>query len=607
MSKAHSFHIPVMGIGFTIDTPLKVSPLGINSVISLVDDVLLEKIRKVYSDNFNLPYSEISEKDEDFRAKRITSYLNLINDLVDKKIDEIKNVVSEKSNEFKEYFDHLPEISSLKQDFQDFQSKLPSFNELRNRFKDSMSKGSIDVNIMTKVDKTNYIKGQELPVEYNDAHAALRGFALSNLESSIILSAGMNNRLYAYMEKFEDFYPNKEGFLKKKIVLKVSDFKSAIIQGKYFAKRGLWVSEFRIESGLNCGGHAFATDGLLMGPILNEFKTRRSELIASMLDLWVKGLTEKNRIIPTQIPKFLVTYQGGVGTHEEHEFLMEEFDLDSIGWGTPFLLVSEVTNVDEPTRQRLAEALEDDLYLSGISPLGVPFNNLRGNTKDAEKQKLIDQGTPGSDCPRKFVKLNTELTSRAICTASRAFQNLKIKALDKLDLNPSKYQYHYDKIVEKSCICAGLGTSALIVHKADYEDIGPGVAVCPGPNMAYFSHKTSLKVMIDHIYGRTNVISRTDRPNVFVKELFLYINYLKNQLNDLINLDSEPPIKSMTSFAKNLKAGIAFYDHMFSDIKDSFVEAKSIIFNQLEEADQQIDELIIEIQSLSLAKISVEK
>ncbi len=50
--KLHSFHIPVMGIGFTIDTPLKVSHLGIDSVISLVDDILLEKLRKMYCDTF---------------------------------------------------------------------------------------------------------------------------------------------------------------------------------------------------------------------------------------------------------------------------------------------------------------------------------------------------------------------------------------------------------------------------------------------------------------------------------------------------------------------------------------------------------------------------
>ena len=71
MLKAHSFHIPVMGIGFTIDTPLKVSQYGIDSVISLVDDILLEKLRKMYCGKYELPYNEITEKTEDFRAKRI--------------------------------------------------------------------------------------------------------------------------------------------------------------------------------------------------------------------------------------------------------------------------------------------------------------------------------------------------------------------------------------------------------------------------------------------------------------------------------------------------------------------------------------------------------
>jgi len=42
----HSFHIPVMGIGFTIDTPLKFEQYGMDSVVSLVDDILLEKLKK---------------------------------------------------------------------------------------------------------------------------------------------------------------------------------------------------------------------------------------------------------------------------------------------------------------------------------------------------------------------------------------------------------------------------------------------------------------------------------------------------------------------------------------------------------------------------------
>jgi hypothetical protein len=71
MANTHSFHIPVMGIGYTIDTPLKVAQYGIDSVISLVDDMLLEKLRKMYCEKYELAYEEITEKIEDFRAKRM--------------------------------------------------------------------------------------------------------------------------------------------------------------------------------------------------------------------------------------------------------------------------------------------------------------------------------------------------------------------------------------------------------------------------------------------------------------------------------------------------------------------------------------------------------
>mgnify|MGYP000872107326 CR=1 FL=1 len=97
MAQQHTFHIPVMGIGFTIDTPLKVAPFGIDSVISLVDDILIEKMRKMYCHKFNLPYTEITEKNEDFRAERITNYLNMIQEMAEKKFEELKSATNEKT------------------------------------------------------------------------------------------------------------------------------------------------------------------------------------------------------------------------------------------------------------------------------------------------------------------------------------------------------------------------------------------------------------------------------------------------------------------------------------------------------------------------------
>lgn len=591
----HSFHIPVMGIGFTIDSPVKVAHLGINSTISLVDDMLVEKMRKFYSEKFEIPYQEITNKIDDFRAKRITSYLNLMKHIAESKLEEFKNATQEKREEIKEYFNLLPDTSELKKEFR---HKVDGFNmkDLKHWMKENLHIGHVDVNIMTKVDKHNYRDGVQLPVEYNDAHAALRGFANSDLNSSIVLSAGMNPRLYNYMDQFDDFYPNAEGEVKKSIILKVSDYRSAIIQGKYLAKKGLWVSEYRIESGLNCGGHAFATEGHLMGPVLEEFKANREMLISQVWELLSKALVTKNKPVPSSPMSLRISAQGGVGTSEEHEFLMDQYEVDSVGWGSPFLLVPEVTSVDDATRKQLADAKEKDLYLSGISPLGVPFNNLRGNTKDDEKQARIDMGKPGSLCPKKYVELNYEYTEKGLCTASYRYQRLKIKELDALELPQDQREDRYSKIIEKSCVCVGLGTAALLSKGLDTKVEGPGVSVCPGPNIAYYHQESTLKDMVGHIYGRNNVIQRTDRPHMFVKELQLYMDYLRGKIDDVKTDFSKKQEKSLTNFNDNLQEGVKYYQGLFSEMKHAFEESKQQITKDLEDSKQKLQDFGLEIR-----------
>jgi len=599
MRKTHSFHIPVMGIGFSIDTPFKVSQYGIDSVISLVDDILLEKLRKMYCDKFEIPYNEITKKTEDFRAKRITSYLNLINDLAKKKFEELKSASIEKGNEIKEYLDMLPDSSAIKQKLKSLTAKCSDLDKIGALIKDSLSMGSIDVNIMTKLDKENYIKNEKLPVEHNDAHAALRGYANSDLTSSIILSAGMNPRLYGYLEKFEDFYPDENGAIKKKIVLKVSDYRSAFIQGKFLAKKGLWVSEYRIESGLNCGGHAFATDGYLLGPILAEFKDKRKELIHEIHKILVGSLSNKKRSIPkTELP-LRITAQGGVGTAEEHQFLIDYYQVDSVGWGTPFLLVPEATTVDDSTLNQLIKAKEDDLYLSNISPLNIPFNSLRDNTKDLEKLSLIAKGTPGSSCPKGYLVSDKEFSERNICTASRQYQRLKLKKVDEEEASTDGYQNKFEKIVDKACICVGLGTTALLTNNLDKRVEGSGVSICPGPNMAYFSKIMSLKEIIDHIYGRSNVITRTDRPNMFTKELKIYIDFLKDKIEETKVSVTDKKEKYLLAFAENLNEGINYYYGLFSDLKNIFEDTKSGILNDLDASKEALHLLKLEIENLS--------
>ena len=561
----HSFHIPVMGLAFTLDSPIKIAKYGISSVISIVDDFIIEKMNEYYSNKFEIPYKEISTKVEDYRAKRITSYLNTVDTIVKQSFENLKNSFEEKSGEFEKYIDMLPDFSELKQSFIHKFHNNSLKDDVHNWIQNNLKPGSIDVNIMTKLDKVNYHKNEKLPIEFNDAHAALRGFANSNLESSIVLSAGMNPRLYAYFENFNDFFPSKENTLKKKIILKVSDYRSALIQGKFLAKKGRWVSEYRIESGLNCGGHAFASDGYLLGPILEEFKQNKDILIADIHAIFTNALECKEKYAPKTPLELSITVQGGVGTSEEHEFLLDNYNIDSVGWGTPFLLVPEVTTVDPATLNALRKSQEKDLYLSNISPLGVPFNSLRGNSNEIIKNKRIVDNKAGSSCPKKFLVSNTEYSEKAICTASKKYQKLKLNELELENLSADLHSEKADLITDKTCLCEGLANAAIATYNIKHKGEDQGVAVCPGPNMAYFSKELSLKEMIHHIYGKSNVISAFNRPHMFIKELKLYVDYFSNKVNEFKDSFTMRQEKYLLNFQNNLNEGIEYYQNLFAD------------------------------------------
>ncbi len=594
----HTFHIPVMGLSYTIDSPIKVAHLGISSVMSIFEHNLVEKMRKFYAEKFNKPYEAITTKTEDFRAKRITAYLNLVNEIVHEKYDALISSVTGGYNEIEKYFELLPTASELTKQWERIvKNNSDNIKEIKKWLYENLSIGSIDVNIMTKVDGPNYKGKKQLPIEQNDAHAAIRGYAKSELESSVILSAGMNPRLFTYMENFSDFYPDAEGNIKKKIIIKVSDYRSAIIQGKFFAKKGLWVSEYRIESGLNCGGHAFASDGFLLGPILEEFKRDRATLHKTTYEIFKTALERKGKPVPEEIPELKITAQGGVGTGEEHKFLLNNFHIDSVGWGSPFLLVPEATTIDEETMRLLSDATEDDLYLSDASPLGVPFNNVRGSSKDIERIELAKEGKPGSPCPKKYLTFNTEFTDIPICTASSQYINLKLEQLKNENLPKEEFDREYEKVIAKECLCNGLSSSALVVNNLDYKMEGEAVSVCPGPNMAYYSGKFTLKQMVDHIYDRANILNTTNRPNMFIKELKLYLDFLKKKIDDSAPSFTEKQIKYFNTFTYNLTTGIEYYKKMFNEQKESLKNSYENALNDLSDMQNYFNEIVENLSS----------
>ena len=586
----HTFHIPVMGTAFSIDTPVKVARYGIHSVISLVDDTLIEHMRKFYAEKEGEHYTPITKYDEDFRAKRITAYLDLVNRIVKRQFAELKASAFEPGSEITKYFEMLPEDSVLKAAWQHMLTcpdpKLKA--DLQKNLRAIIKPGDINVNIMTKLDRNNYDhQGALMPAEFSDALSALRGYAQSSLESAIVFSAGINRRLYTYAEQFKDFYADATGNIKKRIVLKVSDFRSSIIQGKFFAKKGLWISEYRIESGLNCGGHAFATDGFLMGPIMEEFRTKRQELIDELHRIYNEALKLKNKTQFAIPHELRVTAQGGIGTYQEDKFLRTHYGLNATGWATPFLLCPEVTNVDPITLEKLARATEKDLYLSDVSPLGVPFNSLRDSLSDIEKNLKVMRGRPGSACPKGHLVSNTEFTETPICTASRQYQKLKLEELTAQNLDEASYKRRFDAIIAKACICHDLGQPALTTNQI--ETRVPGfTAVCPGPNLAYFSKISTLKEMVDHIYGRTNLLNSTPRPNMFIKELGMYLDYLKKDISKSLECMNEQKIKYFTEFKNNLLDGIEYYRKLFPQMTEESLEYRTQTLNELEACHQRL-------------------
>ncbi len=556
----HTFHIPVMGTGHSVDTPIRVAPFGISSVISLVDDLLLEKIRRHYIAEYKLPDQPIPWNAEDGRAKRITAYLETVQTIVHLKFEAIRQLPFFQNNDKKKYFDLLPDTAPLKHAYHRMLGMAagPERAELERDLTERMTPGSIGVNIMVKLDKMNYeATGTIMSEEFSDAKAALRGFANSSLRSSIIFSAGINQSLFSYMTKFRDFYRDAKGEIKKKIILKVSDFRSALIQGKFMAKKGLEVHEFRIESGLNCGGHAFASNGELLPTLLQEFREKRDQLVAEFQPMVQRFYNEMGWEYPASALEHrpLVTVQGGIGTHGEVRRLQEDFGMDLTGWASPFLLVPEATCVDGPTRELLRQAKEDDLYLSDVSPLGVPFNNVRNSGSERWTKDRIERGTPGSPCPKKFLVSNTEFTVQPICHASSEFQKLKLRQLDEADMPANERDYRKKMVLEKTCICDHLGNGALIALGIEEERNSPQ-SVCPGPNIAWFDRIYTLQEMVDHIYGRGASLVPAKRPHMFAKEIVMYVDYVEKLVDRCTYTPRE--VKTLREFFQNMESGMDF-------------------------------------------------
>ena len=593
----HQFHIPVMGTGFTNTTPLEVAPLGVTSVVSLVDDHLIEQQRKVLSEQFGLAFEPIGPKEDDARAKRIRGYLDIIADEAERRFQALKSAPFTPGSPINRYFELLPETATKAK-----WRKLATVSDVAERgrleaeLREAVIPGQIEANIMTKLDSSITLTGAPKPANQSDAVAALRGFAMSKLRSSIVFSAGMNQRLFACAATFDDFYPDENGVFGKRLCLKVSDYRSADVQGTMLARKGLWVSEFRIESGLNCGGHAFPTEGLLMGPILDDFHKNRESLAKKLYDIFVEALKAQGRPVPATPPPFRVTFQGGVGNVTEQKLLFERYHVDGVGWGSPFLYCPEVISIDDETLSRLLVATNKDVILSHSSPLGVPFWNLMTSGGEDARRERNASGKSGSSCPRGFLAYNTEFSEFPICTASRNY-HLKLKDAV-VDAPPEQAKKRFDVAYEKSCLCQDLAGSAQRRYNIDPKSTP---LICAGPNSVNFRKIVSFNEMVGHIYGRNNVLpENTTRIHVSLREFELYIDYLETELAG--TPATGPQAKWLERFKKSLQGGIA---HMRQLVADGWIQDSDSFLATLAKLEARYEAVVAAVTAKSAAQATV--
>ena len=75
--------------------------------------------------------------------------------------------------------------------------------------------------------------------------------------------------------------------------------------------------------------------------------------------------------------------------------------------------------------------------------------------------------------------------------------------------------------------------------------------------------------MVDHIYGRQNILDTINRPNLFTKEFALYVDYFKKELEGIVDDMSAQKTKYLTKFYNQLNNGIDYYKQLINNSEPS--------------------------------------
>jgi len=244
--------------------------------------------------------------------------------------------------------------------------------------------------------------------------------------------------------------------------------------------------------------------------------------------------------------------------------------------------------VDAEHLQQLCAAGKDDVHLSGNSPLGIPYWSLKGSASENARDAHIQEGKPGSACPKGFIRLNSEYGEKAICTASRTYQKQKLEEIEAMDDDEATIAALRNRLLKKACICHNLAGPATLKLGIDPKATP---SICCGPNIINFSQIIKLEDMVGHIYGRLSVIT-TERVHMFLRELSMYIDFMQREMQEVADHVANHTPKYFEEFKENMLEGIAYY----VDISIQFAEDKQQKFlNDLAALREQIEAIQITV------------
>jgi hypothetical protein len=92
---------------------------------------------------------------------------------------------------------------------------------------------------------------------------------------------------------------------------------------------------------------------------------------------------------------------------------------------------------------------------------------------------------------------------------------------------------------------------------------------------------------------------------MFIKELKLYLDYLKTKIDETNTSLNKKQEKYLLNFSKNLNEGIDYYKGLFNDLKDKFEDTKTNILNELDDYKNYLDSLQLEIENLLTNKFTI--